>query len=271
MSIWSRYTKVREINTGGTAMVYVAVDTHTGFPVAIKELNSSYFKDDFMRTKFREEANRYLYLQHPGIVGLENFVQDGNVQYLVMEFVEGTCLSDHLRSMTGPMPFQNAAYIVWQVADALAYVHAQNLVHLDVKPSNIMLKSDFTVKLIDFGIAHEAISDSLGKAMGTLPYMPREQVENTGIGPRCDIYALGITLYQLVTGRLPYPKDISTEELRKIVGTIQLPKVGAYYDTDKKWVDSMNQLLAKATAIQSSARMGSCLDFKKALTMIMQG
>lgn len=265
MSIWNRYHRVKTILTGGTAKVYIAVDTITGYPVAIKELDARMFKNDFMRAKFREEANRYLYLDHPGIVKLEDFVDAGDTQFLVMEYLSGLNLSEYLKKMTGPMPFQNATLIIEKVADALHFAHENGFLHLDIKPSNIMVTDTMQVKLIDFGIAHQINGPEVGLSIGTPAYMAPEQIERGGLGRATDVYALGVTLFELLTGRVPFSYAESRDDLFGLILRQTIPVVQAFYDLDRSQEDRMNQVLQQATAKHPKDRFDSCEAFMDAL------
>lgn len=265
MSIWNRYDKVQTILTGGTAKVFVAVDTITGYPVAIKELDARMFKNDFMRAKFREEANRYLYLDHPGIVKLEDFIDTGDTQYLVMEYLSGSNLSEYLKKMTGPMPFQNATLIIEKVADALHFAHENGFLHLDIKPSNVMVTESMEVKLIDFGIAHQINGPDVGLSIGTPAYMAPEQIERKSLGRATDVFALGVTLYELLTGRVPFSFAETREDLFSLIIKQPIPTLQAFYDLDRSQEETMNQILQRATAKNPEQRFPSCAAFMDAL------
>jgi serine/threonine-protein kinase len=125
---------VQVLNSGGTATVYLGIDLFTGYPVAVKELKANMFKSDFVRQKFIEEANQYLYMDHPNIVKLKDFIITEENHYLVMEYVDGKNLYDHMTTVTGPLPLQNVALLLNEVLGALSYVHDRNLIHLDINP-----------------------------------------------------------------------------------------------------------------------------------------
>ena len=139
--IGSNIELVEKLNEGGTAIVHLGVNTWTGFPVAVKELKKNFFKYDFVREKFKAEANKYLYLNHPNIVKLHDFIEEGDSHYLVMELIEGFNLNEYQNKVTGPMPISMAALLISETLKALAHAHQQGVVHLDIKPSNIMLSN----------------------------------------------------------------------------------------------------------------------------------
>ena len=268
-SIWNRYSQVKTFHNGGTAKVHLAIDTITGFPVAVKELDATFLKNDEMRRKLREEANKYLYLEHPGIVRLDDFIDLGSKQYLVMEYIEGLNLADHLKKMTGPMPFHNAAIIISEVADALHHAHIEGHIHLDIKPSNIMLTHDFKAKLIDFGIAQNITTGTQALVMGTPPYMSPEQIDGKVLGFASDIFSLGITLYEMVGGQLPFHYAESKEELFKCIKNKPLPKISAHYNVDFPKEYRMMEIIRKATEKIPQQRFASCLEFKQSLEQFL--
>ncbi len=238
---------VQVLNSGGTATVYLGVDLFTGEPVAVKELKASMFKSDFVREKFIEEANQYLYMDHPNIVQLKDFIVTNDNHYLVMEYIDGKNLYDYMNTVTGPLPLQNVALLLNEVLSALNYVHERNLIHLDIKPSNIMLSSLNSVKLVDFGISQEKKSITHDKAMGSPAYMSPEQVEGGQIDFQTDIYSAGITMYELLTGRLPFQNCESREELFKIIKLNKMPFIEANNSLDKAHEIEINRIFLKAT------------------------
>ena len=269
MSIWNRYAKVKTISSGGMACVYIAVDQYTGRGVAIKEILPHLFKNDMVRQKFRSEANDYLYLQHPSIIKLENFIEEGSSWFIIMEYVEGMSLSDFIKSYVEPIPFANAALIMEQVCDALYYVHNKGKVHLDIKPSNIMLDTEnFSVKVIDFGISMDVRNEVLKLPLGTPNYMSPEQIDAGRILPQTDIFSLGITLYEMVTKRMPYMAQ-SKNELFHQIKTKPIPHISAYYPSDKPLEDLINKMVKKATNKDSNLRYADCKEFQKDLQLLL--
>lgn len=268
-NIWERFEYIRTINTGGTALVYVAIDKISGYPVAIKELNSNYFNSDLMRTKFRDEANRYLYLEHKSIVSLYDFYDYGEKQYLVMEYLYGLTVSQYLKNLKSPMPYPMAASIMIQIAEALHYAHSEGWIHLDIKPSNVMLTQDFKVVLIDFGIAHEAITGELGRPMGTPGYMSPEQIKGLKIGRTSDIFSCGMMLYELVTSRLPFDNAASNEEIFEYTIKNEVPDFKAYYSSDVYKTKQMLSIIRKATEKKAEHRYQNCILFCEDLNKII--
>jgi serine/threonine protein kinase len=253
---------IQPLNSGGTAEVYLGIDLNTGMPVAVKELKSSFFKSEFVRQKFLEEANQYLYLDHPNIVKLNDFIKKDDTHYLVMEYVEGKNLSDHISKVTGPIPIENIALFLNEVLSAIGYVHNKGLIHLDIKPANIMLSDKNQIKLIDFGISHDSNKNNLETVMGSPSYMSPEQIEGTNIDYRSDIYSLGITLYEMVTGKLPFSNCETREEMFLAIKNNSIPYVQVPYEFDKIYEDKINFIIQKSTNKKPHDRYASCEEFQ---------
>ncbi len=253
---------IQPLNSGGTADIYLGVDLNDGSPVAIKELKSSFFKSDFVRQKFLEEANQYLYLNHPNIVKLKDFIKKDESHYLIMEYVEGKNLSEHISTVTGPIPIQNIALFLNEVLSAIAYVHDKGLIHLDIKPSNIMLSNENTIKVIDFGISHDSGQSKLETVMGSPSYMSPEQITGKNIDYRSDIYSLGITLYEMVTGKLPFSNYETREEMFEAIKNHKIPYVKVPYSFDLVHQDKINQIINKATKKEPKDRYQTCEEFQ---------
>ncbi len=262
MKLINNIELVQVLNSGGTAIVYLGIDLFTGHPVAVKELKANMFKSDFVRKKFIEEANQYLYLDHPNIVKLKDFIITNDNHYLVMEYIEGKNLYDHLSTVTGPLPLQNVALLLNEVLSALGYVHGRNLIHLDVKPSNIMLSSNHSVKLVDFGISHDKKSNACDKPIGSPAYMSPEQVDGDEVDFQSDIYSAGITMYELLTGSLPFQSCQTREELFEAIKSNKLPRLKANNSLDLEHEDEMNRIFQKATNKNKNDRYQSCEAFQ---------
>ncbi|CAM01398.1 protein kinase-like protein [Saccharopolyspora erythraea NRRL 2338] len=200
-----RYRLGACLGGGGMADVYRAMDTRLERLVAVKVFRSG--TDETGRSRFEEEARLLAGLSHPGLVPVFDYSAGGDELYLVMQLVEGQTLADILES--GPLPPAQVADLGHRLADVLAYVHANGIVHRDVKPSNVLVARDGRVYLADFGISRliDAVGrmTSSGAIMGTATYMAPEQVRGTGVGHAVDVYALGLVLLECVTGRTEYP------------------------------------------------------------------
>ena len=213
-----RYRLHRELARGGMAAVWEAEDKVLTRRVAIKVLHPHLAGDDGFRTRFRREAVAAAKLAHPHIVTTYDTGRDADFAYIVMELVHGTTVARLLKSQ-GPLPVAQAIDVGVQVADALACAHAHGVVHRDVKPANILLRDDGHVKVADFGIAKAGAGNDLtrtGVVMGTAKYLSPEQVSGNPADAGSDIYALGIVLYEMLSGTPPFvgDTDLSTAVAR---------------------------------------------------------
>lgn len=249
---------IEKIGSGGTASVHLGLDNHSGFPVAVKTLHKSLFKNELVKQKFISEANHYVYLRHPNIVQLKDLIIKEEAIYLVMEYVEGDTLEDYINKISGPIPEEVALPILKEILLAIDHAHSQNVVHLDIKPSNIMITKDGDIKVLDFGISSDLNKDQPATRMGSPMYMSPEQIEGSNINHKSDIYSLGVTFHQMLTANLPYPKNVSREELFDIIQTKNLYKVNRFID----WGSEKSQyIIDKATEKIPSLRYVDCKEF----------
>src|SRR5881394_2384922 len=204
-----RYELVRHIARGGMAEVYLAHDNLLDRPVALKVLFPELSVDRSFVERFRREAQAAANLNHPNIVAIYDWGQEDGTYFIVMEYVEGRVLRDLIRS-EAPLDPNQAAEITAEIASALAFAHRNGVVHRDVKPGNVLLTQSGTVKVTDFGIARAGTSDGLtqtGSVMGTATYFSPEQAQGLPVDGRSDVYALGVVLYEMVTGVAPFTAE----------------------------------------------------------------
>jgi len=199
------YEIVEHIGRGATADVYKALQPKLNRYVAIKVLSPLFADERAFRERFVREARAIAQLDHPNILPVYDFDQQDNLVYIVMQYVDAGSLADLLGK---PLPLDFVLEILEQVGSALSYAHSQGIVHRDVKPGNILLGPGNWVLLTDFGLVKiledpSSLTQS-GMGLGTPDYMAPEQVRGDPVDPRADIYALGATLYQMVTGRTPF-------------------------------------------------------------------
>jgi serine/threonine-protein kinase len=206
-----RYEVIEKIGDGGMAVVYKGKDRLLNRFVAIKVLRPEYTKDAAFVDSFRRESQAAARLSHPSIVNMYDVGREGNIHYLVMELVEGKTLSDLIRE-EAPLDYKRAIGIAKQIASALSLAHKNNIIHRDVKPHNILIMPDGSAKITDFGIA-KAVTDAtiVGKSeetvMGSVHYFSPEQARGGYVDEKSDIYSLGIVLYEMLTGMVPFDAE----------------------------------------------------------------
>lgn len=200
-----RYRLLERIGSGGMADVYRAEDTVLSRTVAVKVLYRSLAEDPDFVERFRREARSAASLSHPNIVAIYDWGAEESTYFIVMEFLEGKTLKDRLRR-EGALPQREAIRIAKIVASALAYAHKKGVIHRDVKPHNIIFTPDGDVKVTDFGIARGGSSTitQTGTILGTAQYVSPEQARGEDVDPSSDIYSLGIVLFEMLTGRVPF-------------------------------------------------------------------
>jgi hypothetical protein len=203
-----KYRIQAELGRGGMGVVYRGYDPALGRPVAIKVLPLQLTYDAQFVQRFHQEAVLAARLHHPGIVPIHDVGEQGGIHYIVMQFLEGMPLEDWLQRQ-GPLAPAAVRPILRQVADALDYAHAHGVIHRDIKPANVMLGPDGRATLMDFGLVRAAEGTSLtrtGMVMGTPEYMSPEQALGEEVDGRTDIYSLGIVLYKMLSGRVPFAR-----------------------------------------------------------------
>src|SRR5882672_11087823 len=204
-----RYRIEREIARGGMAEVYLARDESLNRQVALKALFPEFAREPSFVERFRREAQAAANLNHPNIVGIYDWGQEDGTYFIVMEYVEGRSLCDLIRS-EGLIDPGRAADITAEIASALAFAHRSGVVHRDVKPGNVLITPQGSVKVTDFGIARAGTSENLtqtGSVMGTATYFSPEQAQGLAVDGRSDVYSLGVVLYEMVTGLAPFAGD----------------------------------------------------------------
>lgn len=207
MFIADRYEILRKIGAGGMSDVYKAKDHVLGRFVAIKVLKQEFSEDVNFVTKFRTEAQSAAGLEHPNIVNIYDVGSEDGMHYIVMEYVEGITLKTYIEKK-GQLSYKEAISIAIQVGRGIEAAHGKHIVHRDIKPQNIMISTEGKVKVMDFGIARAATSNTINSdVMGSVHYASPEQARNGYVDGRSDIYSLGIVMYEMVTGRVPFDGD----------------------------------------------------------------
>ena len=261
------YVLERRIGHGGMGEVWLARHQLLQRKVAIKCLHNHLFHNSAVRERFRNEAETLARLQHQNIVALHDYVEDGEGYYLILEYVEGSDLSEFINKETGPIPEPELSNLFSQILDGFSYAHRKRVIHRDIKPSNFLITRQKQIKILDFGIAkildgNHSITKT-GTKMGTVLYMSPEQVKGEVVDQRSDIYSLGITLFQMATGRVPYdPNTTEFQVYRQIVDERIVP-ISEYYPPSPPYLD---RLLEKATAKDPNDRFQTVDEFKEALS-----
>ena len=205
-----RYELIEKIGEGGMAIVYKGKDRLLNRYVAIKILRPEYTKDEQFIENFRRESQAAAGLSHPNIVGVYDVGKEGNIYFIVMELIEGKVLSQIIKEK-GKLDYKEAIHIIRQVASALDLAHKNQIVHRDVKPHNILITNTGVAKLADFGIAKAVSAATIvggnNKVMGSVHYFSPEQARGAYVDERSDIYSLGIVLYEMLTGKVPFDGD----------------------------------------------------------------
>jgi len=205
----NRYELVEKIGTGGMAEVYKAKCRLLNRYVAVKILKQEYINDEEFLARFKTESQAAASLSHHNIVSIYDVGRDGDCNYIVMEFVEGITLKEYI-DKNGIFSWREAIDISVQILDALEHAHKHDIVHRDIKPHNIMITPNKSIKVMDFGIARAATASTLtlsGTTIGSVHYFSPEQAKGSYTDAKSDIYSMGIVMYEMLTGRVPFDGD----------------------------------------------------------------
>jgi serine/threonine-protein kinase len=219
-----RYVIKRKLGSGGMADVYLAEDQELGRRVALKLLNDRHAADDQFVERFRREAQSAAGLNHPNIVSIFDRGRAEGTYYIAMEYLDGRTLKE-LLVRNGPTPIPIAIDYARQILGALSFAHRNGIIHRDIKPHNIIVGSDGRLKVTDFGIARSGASQmtEAGSIVGTAQYLSPEQARGAPVDPRSDLYSLGIVLYEMLTGNVPFTGDTPVEIAMKHLSQIPEP------------------------------------------------
>lgn len=255
------------IGSGGMGEVWAGRHLYMDRQVAIKCLHPRLAANAEVRARFKNEAVTMSQLQHPNIVRLYDYIEEADGVYLVMEYVEGDALDDYIQQKTGPIPEEQAVYLFGQILEGMTYAHQMGVIHRDIKPGNFMVTPDLRVKILDFGIAKllESVGPQQTKSgarIGTVLYMSPEQVRGQALDLRSDIYSLGVTLFQMVTGQCPYPSQAAEYDVYQRILHQPLPRANTVYHAVSA---RMQHLIDKATAKRPEDRFQTCRLFWEAV------
>jgi len=206
----NRYEILEVIGTGGMAVVYKAICHRLNRPVAVKILKDEYSSNDEFRRRFHTESQAVAMLSHPNIVSVYDVSSSENLEYIVMELIDGITLKQYMKKR-GVLTWKEALHFSLQITKALSHAHSRGIIHRDIKPHNIMILRDSSVKVADFGIARlQSVQSDISytrDAIGSVHYISPEQAKGEVVDARTDIYSLGVVMYEMLTGRLPFEGD----------------------------------------------------------------
>ena len=206
----NRYEMIEKVGNGGMATVYKAMDKVLKRNVAVKILRDEFTTDEEFIRRFEAEAQSAARLTHPNIVSIYDVGKEGNLYYIVMELIQGKTLKEIIIEEKGPLPWKWSVNVAIQIASALEMAHRNNIIHRDIKPHNIIITEDGIAKVTDFGIA-KAVSNStitaFGTTIGSVHYFSPEHARGGFTDAKSDLYSLGVVMYEMVTGRVPFDAD----------------------------------------------------------------
>ena len=219
-----RYRVLRKLGSGGMANVYLAEDQELGRNVAIKILDDRHASDAQFVERFRREAKNAAGLSHPNIVSIYDRGEADGTYYIAMEYLDGRTLKE-LINARGPTPPKIAIEYTRQILAAVGFAHKNGIVHRDIKPHNVLVDSEGRLKVTDFGIARSGTSQmtEVGSIIGTAQYLSPEQARGSSVGPSSDIYSVGVVLYEMLTGELPFTGETPLEIAMKHLSAIPDP------------------------------------------------
>lgn len=263
-----RYEVERELAQGGMGLIFLARDPYMHRQVVVKVLMYKHITDDVQREFFQNEAELIASLEHPSIVPVYDFGWHGKQPYIVMRYMAEGSLDDRLKK-EGDLKLKDLSHIIKRVGDALDAAHAKNIIHRDVKPSNILFDNTGESFLSDFGIAKsKPIVDDEGEwLVGTPAFMSPEQANGDPVDGRSDVYAMGIMLYRLLTGQLPFSSD-STTALLNAHSDMPIPDIRKVKDNiPAVW----QEVITKAMAKDRKDRYQSAGEFARDVEQVASG
>jgi eukaryotic-like serine/threonine-protein kinase len=263
-----RYRVLGRLGVGGMATVYLAEDSSLGRKVALKVMAERYAEDGEFVERFRREAQAAARLNHPNIIAVYDRGEADGRPYIAMEYLQGRTLKQVIQS-EGPLPPERAVAIAMQVLAGLRYAHEHGVVHRDVKPHNVLVGDDGRIKVTDFGIAHagDPQMTEVGSIVGTAQYLSPEQARGRSVGPQTDIYSLGVVLYEMLSGRVPFEGDSSVAIAMQHVSD-EAPPLRAL---SPQVPESLALVVAHAMLKDPSQRYGSADEFAADLDRVRRG
>lgn len=262
-----RYKIIELIGGGGMSNVYLAHDMILNRDVAIKILRYDISNEEEFHRRFQREALSATSLAHPNIVSIYDVGEDGDMHYIVMEYIKGKTLKQYINEFS-PLSPARSVQIMKQLTSAIAHAHENQIIHRDIKPQNILVDEDGNVKITDFGIATSLSATSYTKTnsvIGTVHYLSPEQARGGNATKKSDIYALGIVLYELLTGELPFSGESAVSIALKHLQT-ETPSVREF---DASIPQSLENVVLKATAKNPIHRYSSVEEMEDDLQTVL--
>ncbi len=269
--ISDRYRILESIGTGGMSVVYKAYDEKRERVVALKLLKEEYQKNEDFKKRFFHEANAAAKVSHPNIVKLYNVGTDGDLQYLVMEYVEGRTLKDVINK-EGRLKSERAVRYALKILAALDHAHKNHIIHRDIKPQNILVDAEDNIKVTDFGIARlvdgstGTLTDS-NAVLGSVHYVSPEQANGDPVDEKSDLYSMGIVLYEMLTGTVPFDGDTAVTIALKQVNELPRSMRAIYRDIPKSLDEVVMKALEKAPEMRYKSAADMAKDLKRALRL----
>ncbi len=263
-----RYRILRKLGSGGMANVYLAEDEDLGRRVAIKILNERYANDELFNERFRREAKSAAALSHPNIVSIYDRGEADGTPYIAMEVIEGRSLKELILTR-GPLPVAQAIDYAKQILGALRFAHRHGIIHRDIKPHNILLGAENRLKVTDFGIARAGASQmtEVGSIMGTAQYLSPEQARGAPVAAASDLYSLGIVLYEMLTGQVPFNGDTAIEIAMKHLN--EAPKPPSAHRPEI--TAELDQVVLRSLAKNPEDRYGTADELQEDLDRVEAG
>ena len=265
----NRYEILERIGIGGMAVVYKGRDHRLNRLVAIKILKEELAQDAEFRRRFHDESQAVAMLSHPNIMAVYDVSHSAELDYIVMELLDGITLKQYMQKKGGKLAWREALHFITQIMKALSHAHSRGIIHRDIKPHNIMVLRDGSLKVADFGIARltsAAQATLTQEALGSVHYISPEQARGSHIDARSDIYSAGVVLYEMITGRLPYEGDSPVAVAIQHINSIPLsPR-----EIDPEIPEALEAITMKAMAsdvnqryISADAMLADLEEFRK--------
>src|SRR5438477_9056211 len=263
-----RYRIIRKLGAGGMANVYLAEDQELGRRVAIKILDDRHAADDSFIERFRREAKNAASLSHPNIVSIYDRGEAEGTYYIAMEYLSGRSLKELIVGR-GPTPMRIALDYARQILAALGFAHRHGIVHRDIKPHNVVVDADGRLKVTDFGIARSGASQmtEAGSIIGTAQYLSPEQARGAAVDQRSDIYSVGIVLYEMLTGTVPFTGETPLEIAMKHLSATPEPPSVKRSDVPRE----LDLVVLRALAKDPEDRYASAADMEADLARVARG